>query len=332
MARIPLEIAGFGHALPAEHLDSTEIERRLGLKPGRIAKATKVIRRPVARDEDQIGLALAASRAALADAGVDAASLDLVIGASAIPYQTLPATAPLLMRELGLAGGQAAAFDVNATCLSFLTGLETAALRIAAGLNQCVLVFSSEIASRALPWEDEPEIAALFGDGAAAMVVRRGETGGIVASRMETHPEAYEASGLISGGTRIDFHADPVLFARHARFRMDGKALFKITHRHFARFVDGLLADAGWHRDDVDLVVPHQASPLALDHMITATGFARSRVIDIASTFGNQIAASIPTALSLARATGRIAPGSRLLMLGTAAGVTFGGMALEIGR
>ncbi|TGR36146.1 ketoacyl-ACP synthase III, partial [Mesorhizobium sp. M8A.F.Ca.ET.198.01.1.1] len=101
----------------------------------------------------------------------DPGTVDLIVGGCGVPYQPLPASAPLVMQRLGLADGSAAAFDVNSTCLGFLTAFETASRLIEAGQFSTALVFSSEVASRALPWRDQPEVAALFGDGAAAAVL-----------------------------------------------------------------------------------------------------------------------------------------------------------------
>ncbi len=318
--------------MPAKVVLSEELDRRLGFAPGHLEKLSGVRSRHVCTDEDQISLAVAASRRALERAAIDAGNVDLVLGACGIPYQTLPATAPLVMRGLGIPDGGAAAFDVNATCLSFLTALELAAGRISAGQSHTALVFSAEIASRALPWRDQPDVAALFGDGAAAAVLTAASEGnaGIRASLMCTYPSAYDACEIGAGGTRFDFQKDPIAFAAHAVFRMDGRELFRVTHRHFPGFVAQLLEAAGWMPGDVDLVVPHQASPLALEHMIEQTGMARERVVNVAAKLGNQIAASIPTALDIAWRQGRIARGTKLLMLGTSAGVSFGGMAIEV--
>ena len=258
--------------------------------------------------------------------------MDLVIGACGVGYQPLPATAPLVMGRLGMADGAAAAHDVNTTCLSFLTGFDLAAMKIAGGQCRHALVFSAEVASRALPWKEQPDVAALFGDGAAAVVLSASPDGksGLRASLLKTYPSAYGACEIGAGGTRFDFQGDREAFAAHALFRMDGKALFRITHQHFPGFVDDLLARAGWSRADVDLVVPHQASPLALEHMIERTGMARERIVTMAATHGTQSAASIPTALDIAWRSDRSQPGMRVLMLGTSAGVSFGGLAIEV--
>jgi 3-oxoacyl-[acyl-carrier-protein] synthase-3 len=326
-----IRIIGTGRAVPAQCVTSRSLEERHGLGQGTLEAATGVAQRYVCEGESQIDLACEAARLALEDAGLEAGAIDLIIGGCGVPYQPLPATAPLVMRRLGIADGSAAAFDVNSTCLGFLTAFETAGRMIEAGQCETALVFSSEVASRALPWQDAPEVAALFGDGAGAAVLRRAEPGEgrVAASLMRTYPSAWEACGIGSGGTRFDFRKEPEAFARHSLFHMDGKELFRLTSRHFNGFVGDVLERAGWQRHDVDLVVPHQASPLALAHMARQTGFAPEKLVDIAGRFGNQIAASMPFALDIARREGRVSPGMKLLFLGTSAGVSFGGMALE---
>jgi 3-oxoacyl-[acyl-carrier-protein] synthase-3 len=329
---IPVRIAGIGHALPSKAVTSKVLDRWLGFKPGYLEEVSGVISRYVCDDEDQIGLAVTASQIAMEKAEISGGDIDLVLSACGVPYQTLPATAPMVMHRLGIPDGGAAAYDVNATCLSFLTAFELASNKIAAGQCRTALVFSSEIASRALPWKEQPDVAALFGDGAAAAVLTASPDGqsGIHASLFSTYSTAYDACEIGAGGTRFDFHREPEKFAHHAVFRMDGKELFRVTHRHFPRFVDKLLNAAGWSLGDIDLVVPHQASPLALEHMIRRTGLEAGRVVNIAARFGNQIAASIPTALAIAWRDGAIRQGMRILMLGTSAGVTFGGVAFKV--
>lgn len=318
--------------MPETEVTSASLDAILGLTLGTIERASGVQTRRVCASEDQIDLAVAAATRAIEDAAVNPGDIDLILAASAVPYQTIPTTAPLILRRLGLRAGEVTAFDVNATCLSFVAALDVAAARITLGQSRLALIVSSEVPSRALPWKDQPEVAALFGDGAAAALVARAQPGqgGIRASLMRTYSAAYEASTLVSGGTRLDFHADPEAFTHNAVFRMDGPALFKITHRHFPGFVAQLLTAAGWQPGDVDLVVPHQASPLALEHMIRATGLPEGLIVNIARHLGNQVAASIPTALDIARHAGRTPAGTRLLLLGTSAGVSFGGMAIEM--
>ena len=319
----PITILGSGMAVPKTCLSSETLDARIGRPEGWLYRQSGVHQRYVCAGEDQIDLAVAAAGAALSQAGLAANEVQLIIFAAAVSYQSIPSTAPLIQKRLEIADGQCMSFDVNSTCLSFLTALDIASHMIG---DKKALIIASEVASRALPWKDDPATAALFGDGAAAVVIAGAGDGRIVASRMETYPSAYDACALGAGGTRYDYHSDPETFDRNSLFRMNGDALFRLTLRHFEPFLDRLLADAGWRRNEVELVVPHQASPLALAHLVKRCGFAPDIVIDIVRDYGNQIAASIPTALHMARQ--HHTKGKRTLILGTSAGVSLGGMAL----
>lgn len=328
-------ISGIGMALPDASLDSSEIDRRLGKAAGWLESVCGVATRPVANPgETQERLGAAAARAALAEAGLKLADVDLLLFGASVGRQPIPATAPLVKRELGGAAFNFPAYDVNATCLSALVALDVAGLHIAAGRARQVLVVTAEIASRALPWHDAPEAAGLFGDGAAAFVVSAAGAGRLGGARfggfhMETFADGYDACTLAAGGTGIDFHADPEAFSRSAYFRMDGKALYRITAAALPGFLDRLLETSGLRRTDIDLVVPHQASPHALAHIIRRGGFEPDRVFDRVRTIGNQVAASIPVALCLARNEGLIRAGMRVLLIGTSAGVSLAGAILE---
>ena len=277
-------------------------------------------------------MAVEAIEKALKSAGIDRHDIDLVISACGVGYQTLPSTAPVVMAKLDLADGSATAFDVNSTCLSFLTGIETAHKLLQSGNHKTALVFSSEIATRALPWETDPNTAALFGDGAAAVILGyEDDVGqGLVASVMKTYPTAYEACSIAAGGTRFDFHKQNEEFKSHTMFNMDGKSLFRITRKYFSSVFEELLEKACWRKQDVDVVIPHQASPFALQHMIKATGLNCNQVVNISQSYGNQIAASIPFTFDYALKSGKITNGSKVLFIGTAAGVSIGGVAWEM--
>lgn len=328
-------LAGFAAALPAQNVASADIDARLGKPAGWLEAACGVASRPVAGEgETQESLGVAAALAALKDAGLAVEDIGLLLFGASVGRQPIPATAALIKREMGAAHLAFPAYDVNATCLSALVAMDLAALQLTAGRAKHILVVTSEIASRALPWQDAPETAGLFGDGAAAMILSASGAGDGPGARfggfhMETYAQGYEACTLAAGGTGIDYHADPEAFARNAYFRMDGKALYRITAAALPGFLDRLLAQSGLARNDIDLVVPHQASPHALAHIIRRGGFAPDRVFDRVRSIGNQVAASIPVALSLARDAGRVQPGMRILLVGTSAGVSLAGAILE---
>ncbi|GLS22305.1 3-oxoacyl-ACP synthase [Labrys miyagiensis] len=327
-----IRIAGTGVYMPATRRSSADIDRMLGRTVGRTEKRTGIAERPVADAESSSFMAAEAARGALAAAGLPAGGLDMILSASSIPEQLIPAMAPLVQARLGLGKSGIPCFDVNASCLSFVTAFDLAAQMIEAGRCSRILIVSSEIASRGLPWRQDPDTAAMFGDGAAAAVIgpTEGRQGGLVASLMESWSEGYHDCEVPAGGTRYDLHRDTRSFIDSAFFRMDGKAAYRLAARVVAPFLDRLLAKAGWRLADVDLVVPHQASRGAIDHLSGRLGIPRGKIVDILAAHGNQIAASIPTALHHAFAGGRIGRGSRVLVLGTSAGFSVGGLCLEM--
>ncbi len=327
--RSPLQILGSGHALPKACVTSDDLDAAHAKPRGWLFKRSGVAQRYVCGAEDQLDLALEAAAKAMAEADTEPGDIALLLFAAAVPYQSIPATAPLIQQRLGIRDGACMSFDINSTCLGFVTALDIASRMIPHGRK--ALVVASEVASRGLPWSSDPQIAALFGDGAAAVVVDAAtEDAGVLASRMETYPSAYDACTLGAGGTRYDYHHDRPAFDANSFFRMDGEALYRVTVKHFEPFLDRLLKDAGWTRDDVDVVIPHQASPGALAHLARRCGFKPEIVVNIVRDHGNQIAASIPTALSIARQTQRALTGHKALILGTSAGVSLGGMALVL--
>jgi 3-oxoacyl-[acyl-carrier-protein] synthase III len=318
-------ILGTGAAGDLPIATSLALDRMHDLPPGQIERLTSVVQRPRAGERDQVALATEAALAALTDASTEARELDAILHVAAVPYQTIPATAPLVQQALGLPDGAVAAYDIGATCLGFLAALQNAAAMVETGRWGRVLVVASERISDNLDWR-VPSTAGLFGDGAGAAVVGRGSQGLRVGRVvLQTHPSGFEAARLHAGGTRLGTRATP----QDMRFVMDGPALFGLTRRRFEAFVRGNLEAAGLGLQDIDLVVPHQASPAALRLMARALGLGADRLVDLSATHGNQVAASLPIALDHARRTGRIAAGARVLMLGTAAGVTFGTALLE---
>ena len=324
-------ITGWGHALPRAKVASEQLEQIHRLKAGSLVAATGVKTRYIADRlgaETQVALGLRAARVALERADCSASSLDLIIAASAVPQQLIPSTAPLYQQGLGLPDGGCQVLDVNTTCLSALSALEIAASYLESGRARRVLIVSSELASCALPWHAAPEVAGLFGDGAGAWVVEMVPGRGLVGTAFESFPSAYEACQLPVGGTRNSPHDNAGHFLEQAYFQMTGDSLFKLVRSQFSDFLDRFLDRVGWSRGDVDLFVPHQASPLGLMHMARALQVRSNRYIDITRSHGNQIAASIPTAFSEAQLRGMIQPGARVLMLGTSAGVQFGAAAL----
>ena len=183
-------ISGVGAALPAAKTLSETLDIELGKKRGWLYRRTGVKARYICEGETQEGLAAEAARHALDNAGLSIEDIGLVLFGAAVGRQPIPATAPLILKLLGGGDHIVPAFDINATCLSALQAMDIADLWIGGGRCQHVLVVSAEIASRALPWDTQPEVAGLFGDGAAAVVLSASDdkTRGVRSFMLETYP------------------------------------------------------------------------------------------------------------------------------------------------
>lgn len=326
MFPIALTIQGTGSYLPENKRLSTEIDRRLGWEVGQVQARFGLESRAVATpDETSSMMATEAARRAMDMADCGPEDLDLILGACGVMEQPIPSTAVLVQDRLGLGQSGIPAFDINATCLGFLQALDVAGLWVAAGRARRVLIFSADIASVGLNWS-HPESAAIFGDGAGAVVVGAGE-GAVLSHGFATYAEGKEACVLAAGGTRVN----PVRGSGEGDdcFQMDGAQAYRLAARYLPDFLTDVLKRAGLERDELDAVLPHQASAQALRLMTRALHLPQSKVVDIFCNHGNQVAASIPTVLDYAVRNGRLQRGDKALLIGTSAGISIGGTVVQ---
>lgn len=252
---------------------------------------------------------------------------DLLINASLTPRQLIPDTSCFVLRELDWHG--VASFSVHLTCQSFLAAVHVAGGLITAGAYQRVVVVSSEGGTVCRNY-DEPESAVLIGDGAAAAVLTatpEGESSAILAYEMATWPEGAELAEIRGCGV-FRHPNDPQTAIADNLFHMNGPRIYRMAHRKVEELLERLLSKASMTRDDIDVVVPHQASGPALG-ALDSFGLRADKVINIVAEYGNCVAASLPMALGHANATGRLHRGSHVLLLATGAGLTVGGAILR---
>lgn len=322
MSKIPSKILGTGVCLPSRLVTSEDLEKELGYAKGTCAKASGVSARYYATHETSSEMGAIAAERALQAANIDKSQIDAIVSVSGVPQQSIPTTSALIHRKLGLNGSFA--FDLNATCVSFLTGLFCMSHLIAKGVYRNVLLVSSDIASVGLNPKD-PKTSTLFGDGAAACILGPSDAGeGIIASHFETRSEYGQDCECEGGGTLLALK-DHIPRERHY-FRMNGPRLFKAALPLLLKMILRLTKESD---KDVDLYIPHQASPLALDMLQKKLGIEDSRMMHIVRDYGNMIATSIPFALHMAIEEGRLRRGDQTLLIGTAAGLTVGGILLE---
>ncbi len=324
---LSLNIIATGKALPARQVWSAQLDEQLGLPRGYVAKKSGIDSRYFADDALlQSSLGAQALQQACQHHDIDPNSIDLLLCANGIPEQALPCTASRILAAASLSAG-IAAYDVNASCVSFVAALHQAACLLQCGAYRRIAIVSSELASRGIDWTDH-ETALIFGDGAAAVIVEAGGQGqGCAAYRLAVHPEGVTHCEIRAGGTRCN-PAVGMTPADH-QFHMAGKRVFKLASKLMPEFLETLFAPLGYGPQDIDVVVPHQASALSLHHLRARLGFTEAQVVDIYASHGNQVAASIPTALHEAMRQGRLGPGQTALLIGTAAGFGMAGMVLR---
>lgn len=324
-----VRIAGLGCYLPSRIVTSTELEQQLGITPGWIAQVTGIFERRYVTDETTVGMAVTAAKRALARAAMTTDDIDAIVGACAGAQQIIPCTAALVQKELGAPEGRSACFDVNATCLSFAMALQNVAHLIAAGVYRTALVFSSEIVRNSRN-PKQRESSVLFGDAAAAAIVTcadPGDTGVILHTRFSTYSSAAHLTQFLGGGT-LHHPNDPATTPEMNMFSMDGPAVFKQAARLSKQFIRDILGAVKWAVKDVDLVIPHQASRHAVELLTKQIGFPAECIFTNLATRGNCVAASIPLAMAEAADAGRLQRGQRVLVIGTGAGLTLGGIAM----
>jgi 3-oxoacyl-[acyl-carrier-protein] synthase III len=326
---LPVMIAGLGAYLPERVVTSAELEVGWGLEPGWIMRVAGIRERRYASGETVAGMATAAARRALAAASMAVTDLDLIIAASSGPQQAIPCTAAFVQRELGAPDGASACFDLNATCLSFLFALQSAAHLLAAGSYRAALLVSSEIVGHSRNLAD-PASACLFGDAAVAAVLTRAPAGspsGLVWSQFATYSSGADLTAIIGGGS-LHHPNDPSTTPEMNLFTMDGPGVFRRAARVLGPFVNSFLERAGWTHAQVDAVVPHQASRHGVELVSTRLGFQPAQVVSNLAERGNCVAASIPLALCESVEAGRIQRGQRVMLLGTGAGMTLGAIGM----
>ncbi|HWV16626.1 MAG TPA: beta-ketoacyl-ACP synthase III [Cellvibrio sp.] len=327
-----IKILGSGHVLPNTRVLSSELDKKLGLAVGRIEQVGGVHQRHFAGlDETAASLAAAAAGKALQAAGLTLDDIDCLVATSATMDQGMPSNAALVHAELGLSQQAIPAFDINASCLGFLAALDSLTWMIAAGRYNRVLLVAADLASCGLNWDDL-ESSAIFGDGAAAVILGKSannEGPRILASSLKTYSAGVHYCEIPAGGSR--FHPTRINreFAPLTKFHMDGKKVFRLASEVMPEFMASLLRDANTSLQDIDWFVPHQASQLAIHHLTRRLNVEPEKVVNIFADHGNQVAASLPTALDIAIRDGRIQRGQRLMLIGTGAGLSMGGAVLE---
>ncbi|WP_377288190.1 beta-ketoacyl-ACP synthase III [Rhizobium sp. SG2393] len=317
-------VRGFGAALPKRVLTNKELEGMVETSDDWIVQRTGIHKRYIAGEgETTSSLGEAAARAALDRAGLTPDDIDLIVCATSTPDNTFPATAVNIQNRLGIHHG--AAFDVQAVCTGFIYAVTTADAYIRGGLAKRALVIGAETFSRILDWNDRTTCV-LFGDGAGAIVLEAAEGAG-----------SNDDRGVLTAKLRSDgAHKDklyvdggPSTTGTVGHLRMEGREVFKHAVGMITDVIDDAFAATGTTADDLDWLVPHQANRRIIDASAKKLGIPAEKVVVTVDQHGNTSAASIPLALSVAAADGRIKQGDLVMLEAMGGGFTWGSVLLR---
>ena len=312
-------IAGVGSALPARRVTNEELAQTVDTTDQWIVERTGIRCRYLASDnETTASLATDAARKALAHAGLEAGTIDLIVLATATPDQTFPSSATKVQATLGIP--DCIAFDVHAVCTGFLYALSVADSMLRSGNATRALVIGAETFSRILDWEDRATCV-LFGDGAGALVlgIEEGERG-VLATKL--HADGRHNDLLfVDGG--------PSTTGTVGKLRMKGREVFRHAVVNLADVLNEVLGEAGLTAADVDWVVPHQANARILDATARKLGLPADKIVVTVDRHANTSAASVPLALDTAVRDGRIKRGDLIVLEAMGGGFTWGAAALR---
>jgi 3-oxoacyl-[acyl-carrier-protein] synthase III len=317
-------VLGCGSYLPQRILTNAELAAKVDTSDEWIVQRTGIRQRHIAAEgEFTSHLAIKAAEAALADAGVDAQSIDLIVLATSTPDNTFPATAVSVQNALGIHHG--AAFDLQAVCSGFIFALASADNFLRSGAFHRALVIGAETFSRILDWNDRGTCV-LFGDGAGAIVLDAQPQSGVKPDRgvLTTH---LRSDGRHKSKLYVDGGVSSSQTVGH--LRMEGREVFK----HAVGMITDVIVDAfkasGITADDIDWFVPHQANKRIIDASAHKLHIAPQKVVLTVDRHGNTSAASIPLALAVAVADGRVKKGDLVLLEAMGGGFTWGSALLR---
>ncbi len=323
-------VLGLGMYVPARVLTNDDLAKMVDTSDEWIIQRTGIRTRRMAEpDEAASDLGVPASLTALREAGVQAADLDLIIGATTTPDMLFPAMACLIQDRIG--AKRAGAFDLLAACSSFVYGVISAAEMIEAGVAKYVLVVGSDVLTKLVDWNDRTT-AVLIGDGAGAVVMGPSTKGaGMLSSVVGADGSAGDLLKLPAGGSRIPVTADALAAGLH-RARMDGQAVFKLAVQVVPDAIRQAVRAAGLTMEDIKAIVPHQANQRILEAVARAMDLPVDRFVSTIEAYGNTSAASVPISLWEARRAGRIKDGDSLVLVAFGGGFTWAACALTWGR
>ncbi|ERK50231.1 3-oxoacyl-[acyl-carrier-protein] synthase III C-terminal domain-containing protein [Leptotrichia sp. oral taxon 879] len=286
------------------------------------------IRYRISEGESQISLAVSACEKALKNANITINDIDCIVSASAVGIQPIPCTAALIHEKIAK-GTSIPALDINTTCTSFITALDTMSYLVEAGRYERVLIVSCDVASIALN-PKQKESFQLFSDGAAAFVIEKTEKEiGVIDAIQKTWSEGAHSTEIRGGLSNFHPKNYSEMTKEEYMFDMNGKTVLSLSISKIPELMKNFLKNNGMKVSDIDMTVPHQAS-VAMPLIMQKLGIEKDKFLDEVKEFGNMVSASVPITLVHGLENGRIKSGNTILLIGTAAGLTTNMMLIKL--
>ncbi|HEY8731150.1 MAG TPA: beta-ketoacyl-ACP synthase III [Candidatus Limnocylindria bacterium] len=320
-------ITGWGFYAPSKVVTNFDLEKIVDTSDEWITSRTGIKERRYAADgETTSTMSLRAGRLALEKARLRPQDLDLVIVATCSPDYIFPATACMVQDALG--ADRAGAFDIEAACTGFVSGVAIARGMIVSGTHQNALVIGAETLSRFLNWKDR-STCVLFADGAGAVVIEASNASvGIESAVLHSEGSKGELLMIAGGGARHPASQKTMELGQHF-ITMHGGEVFKLAVKSMADAAEEAIAEANLRLEDIQLMIPHQANLRIIEGVAKRLHFPMERVFVNIQKYGNTSAASIPIALCEAAAEGRLRRGDKVLLVAFGGGFTWGASVLE---
>jgi 3-oxoacyl-[acyl-carrier-protein] synthase III len=321
-----ISITGLGCHVPERVITNDELSTMMDTNDEWIRERTGIRERRIAAPDEALSdLCLPACKDALAQAGLDASEIDLIIVATVTPDMAFPSTAAILADRLG--APDAAAYDLSAGCTGFMYAVAQGYGMVAGGLANKALVVGGDVLSRILDWSDR-STAVLFGDGAGAVVLERVPEGGFLGFELGADGSGGPQLYVPAGGSRSPATEETVAERMHF-VKMNGREVFKFATRVLVSSAEAVLQECGRSIEEVDVYVPHQANVRIIEHARQKLGIPEEKTVIDVDRYGNTSSGSIPLALADAKLDGRLRPGQLVLMTGMGAGLTWGSGLIE---
>ena len=326
-----MRIIGTGSYLPAKIIDSSVFDEKFGLESGWTEEKSGVKTRHYITNETQASMAKEAVLAAIKDAKIKLTDIDCIVSACGVMQQLIPCTASLIQRELGLENSGIPCFDINSTCLSFVTAFDIVSSLIDTNKYKTVCIVSSDAASTGLDREDVKS-SILFGDGATAIIVRqttKEETSRVLKYNQETYSIGADDACIKGGSSYLHSTKYTRENEKDFLFHMNGTKLYEIASKKLKPLFERTLGDAGLTINDIKLVIPHQASLMSMKLVQRKLRIPNEKYLYNIKNTGNMIAASIHNCIDHVIKNNMILRGDKIVLLGTSAGLSIGVLIFE---